>query len=81
MKAKIYIKYKEGILDPQGQVTGNALKSIGIKGFSSIGIGKFIEMDFGKKITKKNAIKLTEESCKKLLSNPNTETYSYIIEE
>ena len=33
------------------------------------------------KITKKNAIKITEESCKKLLANPNTETYSYEIEE
>ena len=81
MKAKIFIKYKDGILDPQGTVTGKALKSIGIKNISSIGIGKFIEMDFNNKITKKNAIKITEESCKKLLANPNTETYSYEIEE
>ena len=81
MKAKIFIKYKDGILDPQGTVTGKALKSIGIKNISSIGIGKFIEMEFNKKITKKNAIKITEESCKKLLANPNTETYSYEIEE
>jgi len=81
MKAKIFIKYKDGILDPQGTVTGKALKSIGIKNISSIGIGKFIEMEFNKKVTKKNAIKITEESCKKLLANPNTETYSYEIEE
>ena len=46
MKAKIFIKYKDGILDPQGTVTGKALKSIGIKNISSIGIGKFIEMEF-----------------------------------
>ena len=52
MKAKIFIKYKEGILDPQGMVTGNALRSIGIKNIKSIGIGKFIELNFGKKITK-----------------------------
>ena len=52
-----------------------------VKNISSIGIGKFIEMDFNKKITKKNAIAITEESCKKLLANPNTETYSYEIEE
>ena len=39
MKAKIYIKYKEGILDPQGTVTNKALKSIDIKGIESIGIG------------------------------------------
>ena len=81
MKAKIFIKYKDGILDPQGTVTGKALKSIGIKNISSMGIGKFIEMEFNKKVTKKNAIKITEESCKKLLANPNTETYSYEIEE
>ena len=31
MKAKIYISYKEGILDPQGQTIGHALGSIGIK--------------------------------------------------
>ena len=30
MKAKIFIKYKDGILDPQGKVTGKALNSIGI---------------------------------------------------
>ena len=81
MKAKIFIKYKEGILDPQGMVTGNALKSIGIKNIKSIGIGKFIELNFGKKITKDNAKKITEESCKKLLANPNTETFSYEIKE
>ena len=39
MKAKIYIKYKDGILDPQGKVTGNALESIGIKGAKSLTIG------------------------------------------
>ena len=81
MKAKIFIKYKEGILDPQGTVTSNALKSINIKGISSIGIGKFIEINFTEKITKKDAKKITEESCNKLLVNPNTETYTFEIEE
>ena len=81
MKAKIFIKYKEGILDPQGTVTSNALKSINIKGISSMGIGKFIEINFTEKISKKDAKKITEESCNKLLVNPNTETYTFEIEE
>ena len=81
MKAKIFVKYKEGILDPQGTVTNKALKSIGIKGISSIGIGKYIEVDFKKNINKKSASNITKDSCKKLLANPNTETYSFIIEE
>ena len=78
MKAKVYIKYKHGILDPQGKVTGSALESIGVKGVSSLTIGKYIEMDFGD-ISKDKAEEITNESCKKLLVNPNTQTYTYEI--
>ena len=81
MKAKIFIKYKEGILDPQGTVTNKALKSINIKGITSMGIGKYIEMDFQKSIKKNDAISITKDSCNKLLVNPNTETYTFEIEE
>ena len=81
MKAKIFIKYKEGILDPQGTVTNKALKSINIKGIDSIGIGKYIEMDFKKNINKNTAKAIAADSCKKMLANPNTETYSFIIED
>ena len=80
MKSKIYIKYKDGILDPQGVVTNKALKSIGMKSIDTISIGKYIEIVFDK-ISKKEAVELTKESCKKLLVNPNTETYTFEIEE
>ena len=80
MKSKIYIKYKDGILDPQGTVTNKALKSIGIKKINSVAIGKLIEIHFDD-VTKEEASKITDESCKKLLANPNTETYSFEIVE
>ena len=44
MKAKIYINYKDGILDPQGTTVNKALKSMGIKGINSVQIGKYIEI-------------------------------------
>ena len=78
MKAKVYIKYKDGILDPQGKVTNNALKSIGISGIENLTIGKYVEIEFGD-ISKEEADKLTNQSCLKLLVNPNTQTYSYEI--
>ena len=78
MKAKVYIKYKDGILDPQGKVTNNALKSIGISGIENLTIGKYEEIEFGD-ISKEEADKLTNQSCLKLLVNPNTQTYSYEI--
>ena len=78
MKAKIYIKYKDGILDPQGKVTSNALQSIGIGGINFLTIGKYIEMDFGD-VSREKAEEVANDSCKKLLVNPNTQTYTYEI--
>tara|TARA_Y100000815_G_C12865920_1_gene320865 strand:- start:110 stop:355 length:246 start_codon:yes stop_codon:yes gene_type:complete len=81
MKAKIYISYKDGILDPQGQTISHALDSIGIKKINSVRMGKYIEMEFNG-ISKDEASKITDESCRKLLANPNTETYNFeLVEE
>ena len=80
MKAKIYISYKEGILDPQGKTVNHALDIIGIKKIDSVRMGKYIEMEFNG-ISKDKASAITDESCRKLLANPNTETYAFEIVE
>ena len=80
MKAKIYIKYKEGILDPQGKTVHNALESMDLENISCVTIGKYIEMDFND-ISKDDAKSITEKSCRKLLANPNTESYTFEIVE
>ena len=80
MKAKVYISYKEGILDPQGKTVGSALDSMGINGIKNVRIGKYIELSF-EGISKKEAESITEESCRKLLANPNTETFRFEVEE
>ena len=80
MKAKVYISYKEGILDPQGKTVGSALDSIGIDGIKDLRIGKYIEISF-EDISREQAEVVTDESCRKLLANPNTETYHFELEE
>tara|TARA_B110000438_G_C15695659_1_gene598826 strand:- start:655 stop:900 length:246 start_codon:yes stop_codon:yes gene_type:complete len=80
MKAKIYISYKEGILDPQGKTISHALDSIGINKIQSVRMGKYIEMEF-EGISKDEASQITNDACTKLLANPNTETYSFEIVE
>ena len=80
MRAKIYIRYKEGILDPQGTTVGHALNSMGYKAIHDVSVGKFIEMNFND-ISKEEAERLTDESCRKLLANPNTESYKFEIVE
>ena len=80
MRAKIYIRYKDGILDPQGTTVGHALNSMGFDAINDVSVGKFIEMNFTN-ISKEEAERLTDESCRKLLSNPNTESYKFEIVE
>ena len=43
-------------------------------------MGKYIEMEFNG-ISKDEASMITDESCRKLLANPNTETYKFELEE
>ena len=78
MKAKVYINYKDGILDPQGATVNHALSSMGYDGFDEIRIGKLIEIKFGD-VSKEKAEGMTDSACKKLLANPNTESYRYEI--
>ena len=80
MRAKIYIQYKDGILDPQGTTVEHALNSMGYDSIHDVSVGKFIEMNFND-VSKKEAERLTDESCRKLLSNPNTESYKFEIVE
>ena len=80
MRAKIYIRYKDGILDPQGTTVEHALNSMGYDAIHDVSVGKFIEMNFIN-VSKEEAERLTDESCRKLLSNPNTESYKFEIVE
>jgi len=81
MKAKIYINYKDGILDPEGITISKALESIGINGIENLTMGKCVELEFKNK-DKDEAVEIIEQTCSKLLANPNTEVYHYkIIEE
>lgn len=78
MKAKVYINYKDGILDPQGATVNHALESMGYDGFDEIRIGKLIEIKFGN-ISKEKAKEMTDSACRKMLANPNTESYRFEI--
>ena len=80
MKAKVYISYKDGILDPQGKTVGSALNSMGIEGIKDVRIGKYIELSFSD-VPKSEAKLIADKSCRILLANPNTETFRFDIVE
>ena len=45
MLAKIHITLKKDVLDPQGSVIANSLKSLGFENVKDVRQGKFIELE------------------------------------
>ena len=74
MKAKVYVTYKPGVLNPQGQTVANFLRNRGETRVQDVRIGKFIEFDLSE-MSKDDANLLLEEISHSLLANPVIETY------
>jgi phosphoribosylformylglycinamidine synthase subunit PurS len=77
---KMYVSYKDGILDPAGTTTGSSLQSLGYKNVGPVSIGKYITFTLTGE-TKEKAEKQLKEMAEKLLTNPIIEKYSYVLEE
>jgi phosphoribosylformylglycinamidine synthase subunit PurS len=68
MKARVLIRPKQGILDPQGVAVERALPALGFAGVSGVHVGRLVELDV------EDATQL-EPMCEKLLANPLVEDY------
>ncbi len=79
MLAKIYITLKKDVLDPQGSVIANSLKSLGFNGIEDVRQGKYIEIKLNTK-NKDTAIKQLNEMCERLLANLVIEDYKVEID-
>ena len=79
MLAKIYITLKKDVLDPQGSVIANSLKSLGFNNIEDVRQGKFIEVKLNTK-NKETANKQLNEMCEKLLANLVIEDYKVEID-
>lgn len=80
MKAKVYVSYKDAVLDPQGQAVKNAIAKMGYKGFKRVRQGKIFEIEL-EGMTREEAGKAVDEVADKLLHNVNIEKYRFEIEE
>ena len=79
MLAKIYITLKKDVLDPQGSVIANSLKSLGFNNIEDVRQGKFIEVKLNAE-NKETASKQLNEMCEKLLANLVIEDYKVEID-
>ena len=74
LKARVLIRPKEGILDPQGQTVERALPALGFEGVTDVRVGRMVELDVP------DATRIGE-MCEKLLANPLIEDYEILVVE
>ena len=74
MKAKVLIRPKEGILDPQGKAVERALPALGFEGVHDVRVGRLVELETD------DPDKL-EALCEKLLANPLIEDYEIVLDD
>ena len=78
MRIKILIRLKNQILEPQGKVIEQSLKSLGFEDFSNIRQGKLIEIDLHDSLNETERYKKIDAACKKLLVNEIIEEYEVL---
>ncbi len=71
VRARVLIRPKEGILDPQGQVVERALPALGFEGVRNVHVGRLVELDV------EDASQLPQ-MCERLLANPLIEDYEIL---
>ncbi|EOT29718.1 phosphoribosylformylglycinamidine synthase subunit PurS [Enterococcus saccharolyticus] len=74
---KVFVTYKESVLDPQGEAVKGAVHRLGFNEIEEIRIGKYFEIKVAK--SDRPVEEAIEEICDKLLANVNMETYRYEI--
>lgn len=79
MRVKIFVRLKEGVLDPQGKAVERSLHSLGYKEVRDVRMGKYLEVDLDVP-SRQAAEHRIREMCDKLLANPVIEDYRFEIE-
>ena len=72
VRARVLIRPKAGILDPQGEAVQRALPALGFEGVANVHIGRLVELDV------EDPSQL-EPMCEKLLANPLVEDYEIVL--
>jgi phosphoribosylformylglycinamidine synthase subunit PurS len=73
VRARVLIRPRAGILDPQGQTVERALPALGFRGVRNVHVGRLVELDV------EDPARLPE-MCERLLANPLIEDYEILDE-
>ncbi len=74
MKAKVIVKLKDGVLDPQGQAILRSLNKMGHREVVGVRQGKYFELEF-QGADRDDVRRITREIAEEILSNPLIEKF------
>jgi phosphoribosylformylglycinamidine synthase len=77
-RAKVEIRLKPGLSDPEGETSADSLRDLGYK-VSEVDISKVYYIHFDAN-SMEEAYKYSDEMCKKLLANPVKDDYKVEVE-
>jgi phosphoribosylformylglycinamidine synthase subunit PurS len=72
-RARVLIRPKEGILDPQGQAVERALPALGFEGIERVHVGRMVELDV-------EDTSQLDRLCEQLLANPLIESFEIAVD-
>jgi phosphoribosylformylglycinamidine synthase subunit PurS len=75
MRARVVVRLKPGVLDPQGTTIQRALAGLGFPEVRDLRVGKVLEFVLDE-TDPTRAHKRLEEMCRRLLANPVIEDYA-----
>lgn len=71
--ATVFVRLKDGVLDPQGVTIQKALAQMGYDDFLSVRTGRFFELEVNGSAA--DIDRKIDDVCSKLLANPVIESY------
>jgi phosphoribosylformylglycinamidine synthase len=74
LKAKVFVRLKPSVHDPQGETIRGALETMGYQGVRQVRQGKYFEMSLDA-TSREEAEAMVREIATRVLSNPVIETF------
>ena len=80
MRARVHVRLKNSVLDPQGAAIARALAQLGFAGVREVRQGKMIELQLDDDDRAEAEVRV-RAMCERLLANPVIETYTVTIDQ
>ena len=80
MKARVFVFYKEGVFDPQGNTIATSLRQNGFAKVKDVRMGKVIDVEM-ETMSPEQAKNDLQKMCDRLLVNPVIESFKFELME